>query len=67
MHHHIIHGLGGPAVVARHLNVTLRRVGNWGKRGVPWEFRYTVSRLAKSKGVPLPKDFLEPPPEKKRA
>lgn len=57
----IIEALGGPTAVANALGVTLKRVGNWGARGVPWEFRWEVSELAKKKQVKLPADFLKAP------
>lgn len=32
----------------------------WKSRGVPWKYRPALARLAKSKGVLLPADFLAP-------
>ncbi len=33
-------------------------VYRWQQNGVPWRWRNTFAKLAKQKGVPLPKDFL---------
>lgn len=54
----IILGVGGSTFLARHLGITPQVVNNWHERGVPWRWRPAVAKLAQTKGVVVPDDFL---------
>lgn len=55
-----IAALGGSGVVAAHLGLRLNRVGNWGKRGIPWQFRPAIAEMAKERRIKVPANFLRP-------
>ncbi len=40
---------GGPAAVARKLGVSVQRVHNWTKRGVPWPVRLAFPKMFPTK------------------
>ena len=54
----LIDALGGAPKVAKELNLTTSRVGNWTVRGIPWRYRPAIAQLAKKQSVKLPPDFL---------
>lgn len=56
----LIDDLGGQGVVAEALNLRPNRVGNWRKRGIPWQWRPAVKALAEKRKVKVPADFLSP-------
>lgn len=58
MNDSIIDQLGGASRVAADLNLDRNRVNNWRERGVPWRFRLAVLKLAKSRKIKVPEDFL---------
>lgn len=67
-HEDIIVKLGDTAAVQEAVNaelaasgaepLTLSSVSVWKARGIPWRFRPTIARLARSRNVLLPADFL---------
>lgn len=63
-HKDVIDGLGGHAKVA---DLVSRATGKefkqdtvyrWQINGVPWRLRSLVAKMAKQRGVSLPKDFM---------
>lgn len=60
MHAELIDQLGGYQEVARQLNLKPNRVRMWRKRGIAWEYRTTVARIAMVQRIKVPADFLEP-------
>ena len=60
-HREIIIALGGTTQLARRLGIGQNVTANWLTRGVPWHWRPEVARIAKTRGLTLPNDFLAPP------
>ncbi len=58
-HAELIDKLGGPAEVAKALNLKEpNRVYNWREREIAWRFRPRIAKLAKRAKVDLPEGFL---------
>ena len=60
MHEKLINDLGGYQWLATQLDLKPNRVRMWKVRGVAWEYRNTIARLATERRVVIPKGFLEP-------
>ena len=60
MHTKFIDSLGGYKWLAAQLNLKPNRVRMWKSRGVAWEYRPTLARMAMTGRIDLPKGFLEP-------
>jgi DNA-binding transcriptional regulator YdaS (Cro superfamily) len=58
---HIIDMLGGPAALAKALNVKPSAVSNWklDGRGIPFKFRPAIARLAAERAINLPADYWQ--------
>lgn len=54
----LIDALGGNRAVADALGVAPNVVANWRNRNIPWQRRHQIARLAETKGIDLPRDFL---------
>jgi hypothetical protein len=57
-HAEIIVALGGTVAVAKAVGVSGQVVTNWKTRGISWRYRGAVAKLAATRGVVLPGDFL---------
>lgn len=55
----VVEALGGPPKIATALSIGLDAARKFGKRGIPWKYRSAIKRLAQSKKIKLPADFLE--------
>lgn len=55
----IVAALGGPAALMEPLSIKLDAARKFTLRGIPWKYRPAVQRLAKTKKIKLPDDFLE--------
>ena len=58
-HAEFIHELGGSTSLARELNIEVRRVDNWRRRGISWKWRPRVHLVAKERFVQPPPGFLD--------
>lgn len=54
----LIDRLGGTRAVADALGKKFEAVKKWRQKGIPWNRRREVLRLAREKGKRLPADFL---------
>lgn len=63
-HRKLIDQLGKGTVVADWVSkaggetVDREAVYKWATNGIPWRWRPLVAKMAKQKGIPLPKDFI---------
>jgi hypothetical protein len=69
MSRELIKALGGTKAVAADLKVSDGAVRNWmlEDRSIPWRYRPAMAKVAAERGVPLPDDFWQVPPQKSRA
>lgn len=65
-HTEFIDRLGKTRLVAAELGVKQNLVCMWRQRGVSWRWRAAVADLAGSKGVTIPKGFLDPAKQPQR-
>lgn len=55
----VITALGGPTRLASALGLSLKQVGNWKARGIPWRQRHRVVALLVAGGHAVPAGFME--------
>ncbi len=55
----VVTALGGPPGLAPILGVSLDAARKFAKRGIPWKYRAKIRRLAQSRKIKLPPDFLD--------
>lgn len=55
----VIARLGGIPAVAAALGCTEHAVKKWTQRGIPWQHRHKVKKLAAQRRKKLPADFVE--------
>ena len=60
MHEKLIDDLGGYQWLAVQLGLKQNRVRMWKVRGVAFDYRPTIARLATERRVVIPENFLEP-------
>lgn len=54
----VITALGGPTRLASALGLSLKQVGNWKARGIPYKHRFQVLNLLAASGQPVPPAFM---------
>lgn len=58
-HAELVDALGGTTYLYRHLGLNSRQVCHgWKVNGIPWKWRFKISKMAADRKIPLPEGFL---------